>query len=399
MGKASSEAGKAATAGDFSGSRLRLASPTTAVGLSAVIAVLGVVDLLLAIHAHQLDASTATIFASLLVVTVLVGLVVAVRQPRNVMGWCLMGVSFFAVVSNASSTYSVLDYRMRHGRLPLGAVAVLFQPTWAPGIVLFVFALLIFPDGGAQSRLSLWVMRTMATFGAVWIAGALGIAVSSIIAHNVHVDGGGSLLAIDYPKGAWAWWGVVDTAIFPASFASLVLWGIQQVPKYRHSTGDRRLQLKWLYSGAVISICCALAFFALGNNIQAAHIIVLVALAVGLAALPISMGVAILKLRLYDIDRVVSRTLSYALVTGLLVGVYVGIVTLATRVLPFSSPVAVATSTLAAVALFNPIRVRVQRVVDRRFNRAHYDAEATIAAFSARLRDADRPRNGANRTA
>jgi small basic protein len=95
-----------------------------------------------------------------------------------------------------------------------------------------------------------------------------------------------------------------------------------------------------------------------------------------------------MKYRLYEIDRIISRTLAYAIVTGLLVGVYVGLVLLATEVLRFSSPVAVAASTLAAAALFNPLRRRVQRIVDRRFNRAHYDAEATVAAFTARLRDA-----------
>ncbi|HLN05125.1 MAG TPA: hypothetical protein VK217_02520, partial [Acidimicrobiales bacterium] len=98
----------------------------------------------------------------------------------------------------------------------------------------------------------------------------------------------------------------------------------------------------------------------------------------GVAAFPISLGVAMLKYRLYEIDRIISRTLSYSIVTGLVVGVYVGIITLVTRVLGFSSPVAVAASTLAAVALFNPLRHRVQHVVDRRFNRARYDAEATI---------------------
>jgi hypothetical protein len=93
-----------------------------------------------------------------------------------------------------------------------------------------------------------------------------------------------------------------------------------------------------------------------------------------------------LKYRISEIDRIISRTLAYALVTGLLVGVYVGLVLLATEVLRFSSPVAVAASTLAAAALFNPLRRRVQRIVDRRFNRAHYDAEATVAAFASRLR-------------
>ena len=119
------------------------------------------------------------------------------------------------------------------------------------------------------------------------------------------------------------------------------------------------------------------------------------------AALPIGLGVGILKYRLYDIDRLISRTLSYAIVTGLVVGVYAGVVTLVTRVLGFSSPVAVAASTLAAVALFNPLRVRVQRVVDRRFNRARYDAEATLGglhgAATGRRRSGDsaqRPAGG-----
>jgi hypothetical protein len=109
---------------------------------------------------------------------------------------------------------------------------------------------------------------------------------------------------------------------------------------------------------------------------------------IAVACLPLSIGVAILKYRLYDIDRLISRTLSYAVVTGLLVGVYVGIVVLTTGVLSFSSPIAFAASTLAAAALFSPVRARVQRLVDRRFNRVRYDADATVAAFSARLREA-----------
>ena len=95
----------------------------------------------------------------------------------------------------------------------------------------------------------------------------------------------------------------------------------------------------------------------------------------------------ILKYRLYDIDRIISRTLAYAIVTGLLIGIYAGLVLLATDVLSFHAPVAVAVSTLAAAALFNPLRQRVQHIVDRRFNRARYDADQTVTAFSARLKD------------
>jgi hypothetical protein len=98
--------------------------------------------------------------------------------------------------------------------------------------------------------------------------------------------------------------------------------------------------------------------------------------------------VAILKYRLYDIDRIISRTVAYAIVTGLLIGVYAGLVLLATEVLRLHSTVAVAAAPLAAAALFAPVRRRVQHTVDRRFNRARYDADRTVTAFAARLQDA-----------
>jgi hypothetical protein len=104
-------------------------------------------------------------------------------------------------------------------------------------------------------------------------------------------------------------------------------------------------------------------------------------------SMPAAVAVAVLRYRLYDIDRVISRTLAYAIVTGLLVGVYAALVLLATRVLSFHTPVAVAASTLAVAALFSPLRRQVQRAVDRRFNRARYDADQIVAAFAARLKD------------
>jgi hypothetical protein len=106
------------------------------------------------------------------------------------------------------------------------------------------------------------------------------------------------------------------------------------------------------------------------------------------AGVPLACAVAVLKYRLYEIDRIISRTLAYAIITGLLAGIYAGLVLLATQVFRVHTPVAVAASTLAAAALFSPVRRRVQRAVDRRFNRARYDADQTVAAFAARLKDA-----------
>jgi hypothetical protein len=103
--------------------------------------------------------------------------------------------------------------------------------------------------------------------------------------------------------------------------------------------------------------------------------------------LPVCIGVAVLKYRLYAIDRIISRVISYTIITVVLAGVFAGLVILATGVLPFKTPVAVAASTLASAALFNPLRRRVQRTVDRRFNRARYDADQIVAAFAARLKD------------
>jgi len=110
----------------------------------------------------------------------------------------------------------------------------------------------------------------------------------------------------------------------------------------------------------------------------------LVVLAFG--AMPASLGVAVLKYRLYELDRIISRVVSYALITTLLVGFYTGLVLLTTHVLPYKSAVAVAACTLITAALFNPLRKRVQRLVDRRFNRSRYNAEAVVAAFTARMR-------------
>jgi hypothetical protein len=104
------------------------------------------------------------------------------------------------------------------------------------------------------------------------------------------------------------------------------------------------------------------------------------------SALPLCIGVAVLKYRLYELNRIISRVVSYTLITAVLGGAFFGLILLATHVLPFRTPVAVAAATLVIAALFNPLRVRVQRMVDRRFNRSRYDAEAVVAAFTAGLR-------------
>jgi hypothetical protein len=174
---------------------------------------------------------------------------------------------------------------------------------------------------------------------------------------------------------------IPSTAAFFITVGAFWLAAIaRQALSWRRSAGERRQQLKWLASGA--AVCGVFGIWAITTNSAIWEVLIL-----GFAALPLSIGMGILKYRLYDIDRIISRTVAYAIVTGLLVGVYAGLVLLATQVLQVHSTVAVAASTLAAAALFSPVRSRVQRAVDRRFNRARYDAGQTVAAFAARLKD------------
>jgi hypothetical protein len=317
-----------------------------------------------------------------------IGLVVAWHQPRNPVGWLLFGVSFFFTMQTDASAVSVLDYRL-HRAVPLGRLAVLLQPTWAPAIVCAGLAVLLFPDGRLPSPRLRWPLWLFLAVAGLWQLGAFAIAVSAIAGHSIQVDSGGNALQNSHPHGDWAWWGYVQDVFFPLLGASWLAWFVWQVPRYRRATGERRVQLKWLVSGAASFVVSALfAVIAPGGRSGGPGLVVEGVIFLGLVTFPICIGVGILRYRLYEIDKLISRTLSYLILTGTLVGVFAGIVLLGTRVLPFSSPVAVAASTLAAAALFNPLRGRVQRLVDRRFNRTRYDAEAIVTAFTLRLRDA-----------
>ena len=149
-----------------------------------------------------------------------------------------------------------------------------------------------------------------------------------------------------------------------------------------------RQQIKWLaYAGCLVAatlVPSTILSLSTGTAARLAE----GALMIAIVTVPVAVAVAVLKYRLYEIDRIISRTLAYVVVTGLMAGVYAGLVLLATRVLGVTTPPAVAAATLAAAALFNPLRHRVQRAVDRRFNRARYDADKTVAAFASRLQDA-----------
>ena len=359
--------------------KARLFTPVNALALGALtLAVFGVGVLVSTIgHESLLGTSSGPLpFAF-----GLVGLVVAYKRPGNPIGWCFLIAAFLITLDNAASAYSVAVYR-QHRDLPLGPLALFLQPSWAPAIVLFGASVQLFPSGKLPTGPWSWLFWGFLVLGCLWIAGALAIVAAELLQHTVHVTSGGDLLQLDHPAGDTAWWGWLEGAFFVAFGLLLLSWLVRELPAYRRATGERRQQLKWLMAGGVV------AAVGLAVSVSGQNGVLGAAGTIAITALPISVGIGILKFRLYEIDRLISRTLSYAIVTGSLVAVFLGIVVLTTDVLPFSSPVGVAASTLAAAALFNPLRQRVQRFVDRRFNRARYDAEEIVGSLTHRLREA-----------
>jgi hypothetical protein len=361
--------------------RFRLASPTTASVFAIAALLLVAVALVLNALVHQLSILGSGPIVPVVVAYAGVGFLVARRQPGNPIGWILIGFIQLLMLSSIVGWYAVLYYRLGHRGLPLAPVAVLLQPVWVPALLMFPVVILLFPDGKLASRRWRWVLLVYVLLGAVASAALFSPAVRAVAGHDVRLDAFGDVITPGRshrgPLAVAEVLGLVSILAITLSFVA------HQVLSWRGAAGERRQQLKWLASGAAVTLVVLAASFGISSASVGGEV-----LGIGLAALPVSIGVGILKYRLYDVDRIISRTLAYAIVTGLLVGVYAGLVLLATEVLRFHSSVAVAVSTLIAAALFNPLRRRVQHRVDRRFNRARYDTDEAVTAFASRLKDA-----------
>jgi hypothetical protein len=363
--------------------RIRLASPVTALVLGVLVLLLAAALIPLSIVGHQNPVATTSIGLAIALPFAAVGVVVARRQPRNPLGWLMFAPAVCFLTGADAGGYVVIDYRLGY-HLPFGPVALLLsQSWWALLLALFPLIVLLFPDGRLPSPRWRWVLWPYLALGIGFLGTLTAPAAGAIARHDIRVDASGSL-AVGHSAGPGRGVIVVTFVLFLACWLA---FAARQVVTWRHATGERRQQFTWLMSSGAVCLVCLVASVIIGGHAGIWHVISSV-LTAGFIALPVGIGVGILRYRLYDIDRIISRTLAYAIVTGLLVGVYAGLVLLATRVLKASSPVSVAASTLAAAALFNPLRRRVQRVVDRRFNRARYDADKTVAAFAARLQDA-----------
>ena len=302
------------------------------------------------------------------------GFVLASRRPGNRIGWLFLVAGLALGLSGFSNQYALHALVAAPGSWPAGrAVAWLFNVIWMIPIAMLAFVLLLFPTGHVRSRRwrrAGWFIGGAFTLANVWLV----IAATRLWAHpfTSPFSQAGS------PVGA----PVLDLMTAFLISAALLVSVAALVVRFAKSSGEERLQLKWCASAALLLVIVFVASIWLNS----AAVNVLQSLA--FLCLWTAIAIAVLKYRLYDIDRIISRTLAYAIITGLLVGVYAGLVLLATQVLMLTSPVAVAGSTLVAAAVFSPLRSWVQRAVDRRFNRARYDTEQMVAAFSARLKDA-----------
>jgi hypothetical protein len=320
-----------------------------------------------------------------------VGTLISFRVPGNRIGPLTVAIGLSAAVTAFCVEYAAYGLVVSAEPLPF-ALAVGWLVSWAwvtfAGMTT-TFLVLLFPDGRLPS--ASW--RPVAVFAGASIA----LLCLSLSLHPGPITNAPYL---DNPVHVPTEWGPVVGVGVSIGFVSLavaiLLSAASMIRRFARSRGVARQQLKWFAAAATFAGLCLAGPGTLGNvlftgdpatsSVKAFEILTIFAL----LTIPIAVGVAILRYRLYEIDRIISRTIGWALVTGGLAVVFVAsVVALQVVLAGFtqSQTIAVAASTLVAFALFQPLRGRVQRVIDRRFDRARYDAEQTSAAFAGRLRD------------
>jgi hypothetical protein len=316
--------------------------------------------------------------AVLVPVAATVGALIFARVPRNPIGWIFLGVGLLAGSSALLAGYADSALLAGAGSQQLGEVAAdTTRWLWAPvSLIPVTFGLFLFPDG----RLPSHRLRALP-----WLAGVGIVALSAFVGLSTADEtwrDAGDPNADERVGALLATLGVLGFAVVPALIGSVA----SVIVRFRRSSGVERQQLKWLtYGGAIAAAVLFVAGTAFDERAGAGVVI-----AAALASIPLWIGIAILRHRLYDIDVVINRTLVYGVLSATLALAYLGAVLLlqlALRPLTESSNLVIAGSTLAVAALFRPARGRIQGAVDRRFYRRKYDAARTLEGFGTRLRN------------
>jgi hypothetical protein len=333
------------------------------------------------------SGGTTDPFGLLVFVFPVVGILILTRQPRNTIGWILLAVGAAAAASGVLTSYAEYGLRTHPGSLPgADVVLAISGPSWAPIFgIMGTYLLLLFPDGRAPSPRWRWVG---------WLAavGIVGTMVGLTIIPGNFADSG--YPNVVNPLGIEALRGVewIAFVFIPLIPISIIMSAISLVRRFRRATGTVRLQLKWLTAAAAITaVLYALAVAVPGSwgaTKEPAWVSVIQTLGVlSFFLIPIAIGFAMRRYRLYDIDLVINKTLGYGLLTAILAGVYEGLAEGLGSVVGKDNSIVIAGSTLVVAALFRPVRGRVQALIDRRFYRRKYDAQRTLESFTARLRE------------
>jgi hypothetical protein len=326
----------------------------------------------------QLNASTIPYLLAV-VIAATVGAVLASRLPRHPVGWLLLGVGLSVTASGVADGYARYGLVARPGALPAAHWVAVYSPaTTLVGLALVGFVLLLTPTGSLPSPGWRWWARVAAA-GPILFLVALTVGPGLVIPpYTSAVD------TVTFPALAGAVLAAIVAGFF-LTVAGLLVGAGSLVARFRRARRVERQQLRWLALAAALTGAGA-AVFGAGMATDATAVS-LFAAGVCLALLPLATGAAILRYRLYDLDRIISRTVAYGLLTALLGLGYAAVVLGLGRLLPEGSSLVVAAATLAVAALFQPLRRWVQGLVDRRFNRRRHDAGQVIEAFGARLRD------------
>jgi hypothetical protein len=361
----------------------RVASRNAVLVIAAATLLSGAAILLATLNAHG-TVGDAVLNAVITGMTYpIVGGVIIARAPGNSIGWVLAAVGLLQGINNFTEEYAYRALVVTPGSLPFGAEASWYAFwTWMVSLGLLVtLMLLLFPTGHPPTPGWRWIVW-LVWGGIALIVTGVGWAAWPERASGLDVTG--STARVEGPGVLFALTGAVTILLCAlASVASLFV-------RYRRSRGVQRLQLKWFtFAGVFAFIAIGIQFLPpISESSGVFSSISLAILGAGLLVIPVAIGIAVLRYRLYDIDRIINRSVVYAGLTAILVLGYAASVLVLQAVLPLSdkSPVAVAASTLAMAALFGPLRARIQAAVDKRFYRARYNAAVTVENFGARLR-------------
>jgi hypothetical protein len=310
------------------------------------------------------------------------GWMIASRRPRNPIGWLFLVIAMSQAASAFSFVWSYIGLVVAPGQVPLADVASWMGVwLWAPGFMLVFGTMLVFPDGNLLSRrwrLVVWLLvlnlgvAMLPAMVASWPYRGL-----SLLYEPPPEAAADPAIAVFLAASAIS--GLLMLPIGVAALASVVL-------RYRRAPQLVRLQIRWFAAAGAVEVLVLVA----ATFLQPPYPLSIVIAVVILPLMPVAIGIAVLRYRLYEIDRIISRTIGWALVTGILVAVFAGaVIGLQAALAPVTenNTLAIAGSTLLAAALFAPVRRRVQRAVDSRFDRSRHDGERLLAMFSERLRD------------